>query len=230
MVDSGLVRTSEDYANAAMVFQHGSDTMASGMAVRMMRKAIDLDSSRNKWLLAAAIDRDLMRREEPQIYGTQYIRPSMDAPWQRYKIDSTQVSDAERKEYGVESLAQQREKERQMNKKELTELLNEGKTIEEVVAFCEAADLKDSEYDLSQSGINNFGYQLMGQGKDEDALQIFFLNTRLYPEGFNAFDSLGECLVKLGNTKAGIAAYEKSLELNPQNDNATKVLADLKKE
>lgn len=227
MVDLGLVKTSTDYANAAMVFQHGSDTMASGMAVKMMRQAIELDSSANKWLLAAAIDRDLMRREVPQIYGTQYIRTSNDAPWERYEIDITQVTDAERKEYGVETLAEQVEKERQMNKKELSELLNEGKSIEEVVTFCEAADLETSEYDLSQSGINGFGYQLMANNKDEDALKILELNTRLYPKGFNAFDSYGECLVKLGQIEAGIAAYEKSLELNPKNDNATKVLAEL---
>ena len=228
MVDLGLVKTSADYANAAMVFQHGSDTMASGMAVKMMRKAIDLDSNANKWLLAAAVDRDLMRRDIPQIYGTQYIRTANDAPWERYKIDTTQVTDAERKEYGVETLAQQREKERQMNKKELSGLLDEGKSIAEVVAFCEAADLKASEYDLSQGAINNFGYQLMANNKDDDALKIFALNTRLYPKGFNAFDSYGECLVKMGQTEAGIAAYEKSLELNPKNDNATKVLSELR--
>ncbi len=229
MVDSGLVRTSEDYANAAMVFQHGSDTMASGMAVRMMRKAIELDSSRNKWLLAAAIDRDLMRRDEPQIYGTQYIRTSMDNPWELYKIDTTQITDAERQAYGVETLAQQREKEALMNKKELMQMLNEGKSIEEVIAFCEAEDPDASEYNLSQGGINEFGYMLMGQNRDEEALKVFELNTRLYPQGFNTFDSLGECLVKLGQIEAGIAAYEKSLELNPKNDNATRVLADLKK-
>ncbi|MEM6348760.1 MAG: tetratricopeptide repeat protein [Bacteroidota bacterium] len=229
MVDSGLVRTSEDYANAAMVFQHGSDTMASGMAVRMMRKAIELDSTRNKWLLAAAIDRDLMRRDEPQIYGTQYIRTSMDNPWELYKIDTTQITDAERQAYGVETLAQQREKEALMNKKELMQMLNEGKSIEEVIAFCEAEDLKSSEYNLSQGGINEFGYMLMGQNRDEEALKVFELNTRLYPQGFNTFDSYGECLVKLGQIEAGIAAYEKSLELNPKNDNASRVLEDLKK-
>jgi thioredoxin-related protein len=38
LLDSNLVRTSEDYANAAMVFQHGGDTIASGMAVKLMKK------------------------------------------------------------------------------------------------------------------------------------------------------------------------------------------------
>lgn len=110
ILDSDLVKTSEDYYHAAMVFQHGGDTTSSGMAVKLMRKAIELDSNRSKWLLAAAIDRDLMRKGKPQIYGTQYRKMGADAPWELYKIDTTQVTDSERREYGVETLAQQREK------------------------------------------------------------------------------------------------------------------------
>lgn len=83
LIDSNKLSTSQDYYNAAMIFQHGGDTIASGMAVRMMTRAIELDSSRNKWLLAAAIDRDLMRRNQPQIYGTQYTKSGDDEPWRR---------------------------------------------------------------------------------------------------------------------------------------------------
>lgn len=71
LLDSNKVRTSLDYFNAAMVFQHGRDSIAYGMAVKMMRKSIKLDPSADKWLLAAAIDRDLLSRNKPQIYGTQ---------------------------------------------------------------------------------------------------------------------------------------------------------------
>ena len=34
LLDSNKVITSEDYANAAMIFQHGRDTAASAMAVK----------------------------------------------------------------------------------------------------------------------------------------------------------------------------------------------------
>src|SRR5688500_293761 len=40
LLESNKVVTGKDYYNAAMVFQHGSDTVASSMAVKMMRKAI----------------------------------------------------------------------------------------------------------------------------------------------------------------------------------------------
>ena len=119
LLDSNKLHTSQDYYNAAMVFQHGGDTVASRLAVEMMRKCLALDSTQNKWLLAAAIDRDLMRRGLPQIYGTQYRKNGEDAPWELYDIDTTQISDAERKEYNVETLAEQREQVLLMNKKEL---------------------------------------------------------------------------------------------------------------
>jgi len=70
LLDSNKVQTSDDYHNAAMIFQHGSDTTAYAMAVKLMRKAIELDSSASKRLLALAIDRYLLSKGKPQIYGT----------------------------------------------------------------------------------------------------------------------------------------------------------------
>jgi hypothetical protein len=104
LIEEGKVSTAKDYYHSAMIFQHGGDTDASRMAVEHMKKAIALDSSMNKWLLAAAIDRDLMRRGEPQIYGTQFVKwnqEGKDGKWERYKLDSTIISDEERKRYGV---------------------------------------------------------------------------------------------------------------------------------
>lgn len=226
LLDSNKVRTSLDYHNAAMIFQHGGDSIAYGMAVKLMRKSIELDSTANKWLLAAAIDRYLLSKGEPQIYGTQYWKMK-DQPWELREIDTTKITDAERIEYGVETLAQQREKVKRMNKKKLSEILNGGKSVDELVQFIKQEDIKSSEYDLSESGINSFGYQIMSQGLKDDALKIFKLNTELYPQGYNTFDSYGECLLGLGDKENAIIAYKKSLELNPRNKNAEKVLMEI---
>jgi len=226
LLDSNKVRTSLDYHNAAMIFQHGGDSIAYGMAVKLMRKSIELDSTANKWLLAAAIDRYLLSKGEPQIYGTQYWK-MQDQPWELREIDTTKITDAERIEYGVETLAQQREKVKRMNKKKLSEILNDGKSVDELVQFIKQEDIKSSEYDLSESGINSFGYQIMSQGLENDALKIFKLNTELYPQGYNTFDSYGECLLGLGDKENAIIAYKKSLELNPKNKNAEKVLMEI---
>lgn len=217
--------TGKDYYNAAMIFQHGSDTIASVMAIQLMRRALELDTTINRWLLAAATDRDLMRRKEPQIYGTQYIMSYSTKKWQLYTIDSTKVTDAERQYYHVETLAEQRVKERRMNQKTIREYYGKDSSAEAVIAFIYTERKKEQpEYNVSEDGINDFAYQLLNTGKSEDALKIFRLNTELYPEGYNTWDSYGECLLKTGRKAEALKAYRKSLDLNPGNTNASKIL------
>jgi len=79
-----------------------------------MKRAIELDNKISKWLLAAAIDRDLLRRNKPQIYGTQY-RKLNGKPWEIYNLDTTKITDKQRKAYGVKTLAEQKEKLKKLN-------------------------------------------------------------------------------------------------------------------
>jgi tetratricopeptide (TPR) repeat protein len=229
LLDANQVKTSNDYANAAMIFQHGLDTVASGMAVKLMRRAVELDSTRNKWLLAAAIDRDLMRRGKPQVYGTQYRRMSEDEPWVLYEVDTTAVTDEERLAYNVPTLAQTRERLKLMNKKQLVDAWEAGTSVDEIIAIAKKGNPEESDYNFAEPYVNLFGYSLMAMGKDEEALKIFKLNIELYPDAYNTYDSYGECLVKLGRIEEGKKAYRKSLELNPENKNAIKVLEELEK-
>lgn len=226
LIRNGGLKTGKDYYNSAMIFQHGRDTLASKMAVQQMRKAIALDSSINRWLLAAAIDRDLMRRGKPQIYGTQYIKRNGDTQWRRYTIDTTQVTDETRRYYHVEALAEQVAKERNMNLKSISEFYSKSNSLKKTIALIKSENKKGntSAYNTTESAINRFGYGLMTANKLTEALEIFLLNTRLYPGGFNTFDSLGECLLLMGRKEEGIAAYKKSLQLNPNNENAKKII------
>ena len=227
LLDSNKVRTSTDNNNAALIFHHGEDSIAYGMAVKLMKKSIELDSTRNKWFLALATDRYLLSINKPQIYGTHYKRLE-DQTVVREEMDSTKITDAERIECNVETLAEQREKIKNLNRKKLTDLIAEGKTIDEIILVVKQGEDNRSQYDLRENWINNFGYQLMNQGKKEEALKIFKLNTELHPESYNTFDSYGECLLDLGFKEKAIVAYKQSLELNPENKNAEKVLSEMK--
>lgn len=226
MINSGQIITGKDYYNSAMIFQHGNDTIASSMAVKHMKKAIELDTTINKWLLAAAIDRDLMRRGKPQIYGTQYVMNNGETKWKRYDIDTTQVTDEQRKFYNVETLAEQLVKERNMNLKSISEFHSKSNSIKQTIKFIKSEHKKNlkSTYNTSENELNSFGYELLNSKKENDALEIFILNTKLYPKAFNTFDSLGECLLFLGKKEEGLKAYKKSLELNPKNENAKKII------
>ena len=226
MIKAGEITTGKDYYNSAMIFQHGSDSIAYGMAVKQMKKAIALDPKINRWLLAAAIDRNLLSRNQPQIYGTQYSKKNGEK-WKRSKMDESKVTDEERKFYNVETIAQQLTKERVMNLNPLADLYGKTEPIEKTIKLIQTEHKKGqkSTYNVSESEINSFGYALMADKKDQEALKIFILNTKLYPKEFNTFDSLGECLLLLGKKEEGIKAYKKSLELNPKNENASKIIA-----
>lgn len=226
LLESEQVRTPADYYHAAMIFQHGTDTLDSGMAVKLMREAVALDTTMNKWLLAAAIDRDLMRKGKPQIYGTQYVKNGADQPFELYQLDSTQITDEERREYNVRTLAEQRQQVILMNKKSLLQLAAEGKPAEEIIDFIKG-NRESQEYDLSETAINSLGYYYMNQKEYQAALGIFELNIELFPQAFNTYDSYGEILLLLGREKEAVAAYERSLELNPENGNAREVLGRL---
>ncbi len=225
LIKENKVHTGKDYLNAGIVFQHGTDTVASAMAVKYFRKALELDSTLNRWWYAAAVDRDLMRRKQPQIYGTQFIQETATGKLKRYEIDSTKVTDEERIYYRVETLAGQREKEWRMNLKPIAQEYKENNSIEKTIASIRSQHEKGrlSAYSLEEE-VNKFGYELLHQQKRESALQIFKLNTELYPQAFNTWDSYGECLLLLDRKKEALRAYRKSLKLNPANENARKIV------
>lgn len=227
MIKADQILTGKDYYHSAMIFQHGSDSIAYGMAVKQMRKAIDLDPKINRWLLAAAIDRNLLSRDQPQIYGTQFSKKNGEK-WKRSTMDPTKITAEERKYYGVESLEEQVQKEREMNLIPLAELYSKSDPITKKIKLIQAENKKGlkSDYNIGENEINSLGYQLLSDKKEEDALQIFTLNTKLYPNAYNTFDSLGECLLLLGKKEEGIKAYKKSLELNPKNENAKTAISD----
>jgi tetratricopeptide (TPR) repeat protein len=85
---------------------------------------------------------------------------------------------------------------------------------------------KYAKVQLSENDLNAFGYSLMRKHKNLEAIEIFKLNTQLFPQSWNVYDSLGEAYFNIGNKKMAIQNYKKSLELNPNNNYAKKVIAE----
>jgi len=86
--------------------------------------------------------------------------------------------------------------------------------------------LGDAVY-TDETSIWRLGYVWMNKGYITEAIEIFKLWTEAYPESFNAYDSLGEAYMKNGDKKKAIQNYKKSLELNPNNNNAKEMLEKL---
>jgi len=89
-------------------------------------------------------------------------------------------------------------------------------------------DYKIYKLDVGEGQLNSLGYRLLGNNKLKEAIEIFKFVVLEYPESANAYDSLGEAFMKAGEKELAIRNYEKSLELNPKNENAKKKLAELK--
>jgi tetratricopeptide (TPR) repeat protein len=79
---------------------------------------------------------------------------------------------------------------------------------------------------LSEAVVNQVGYGLLPQDADA-AVAVFRLNAEIHPDSWNAHDSLGEGLERLGDPTAAARHYRRSIELNPENANARDRLAEL---
>jgi len=86
---------------------------------------------------------------------------------------------------------------------------------------------QDPGFKLDEEFINEWGYDLMHADHLPEALEIFKLNVTLHPDSANAYDSLGEAYMKAGDKQQAIENYRKSLEKNPENENAKEKLKDL---
>lgn len=81
-----------------------------------------------------------------------------------------------------------------------------------------------------ERSLNFGGYQVLGGGLVEAARDVFVLNTRLFPESANVWDSLGEAHMNLGAHDEAIRCYETSLTYNADNGNATAMIAKMREE
>ncbi len=80
---------------------------------------------------------------------------------------------------------------------------------------------------MPESNMNSIGYVLLRDKRIDDAITIFKLNVESYPESFNVYDSLGEAYMEKGEKELAIKYYEKSIELNPDNENGKEKLKEL---
>jgi CubicO group peptidase (beta-lactamase class C family) len=87
---------------------------------------------------------------------------------------------------------------------------------------------RDAAQAIGENGLNNMGYALLRWKKIDDAIEVFRQNTVDFPNSANTWDSLAEAYMTKGENASAIKYYEKSLELNPKNNNAIEQLKKLK--
>lgn len=85
------------------------------------------------------------------------------------------------------------------------------------------------DYEVEERSMNRLGYNLLSGQSIAEAIFVFKLNVDAYPVSFNAYDSLAEAYLANGDNELSRVNYKKSLELNPNNENARKQLKSLTK-
>lgn len=107
----------------------------------------------------------------------------------------------------------------------LLDIIEKGDITKGVAFFEEFGD--NDTYYLEEDEMIIVGYNLLGKKRAKDAAAVFELSTRAFPNAFNVYDSYGEALMILGEKDKATANYQKSLELNPNNENGKQKLQEL---
>ncbi|WP_075351959.1 dienelactone hydrolase family protein [Algoriphagus marinus] len=109
---------------------------------------------------------------------------------------------------------------------------NDLTKADDYISINETYDSLKSIYpdlELPEGKLNYLGLQLLyNRETTPKSIRVFEFATQIYPTSANLFDSLGEAYLYQGDTSMSIVNYQKSLDLNPQNENAATVLKRLK--
>lgn len=88
---------------------------------------------------------------------------------------------------------------------------------------------QENKYYVLFPEIDQYAYRMMLDNRLDEALDIFKVMAELFPNSDIAFDSLGEVYMRKENNEMAIKSFKKSLELNPDNRNASAKLKTLQK-
>ncbi len=78
--------------------------------------------------------------------------------------------------------------------------------------------------------LNGLGYEYFQTARFDDAIRIFQKNVQEFPDSSNVYDSLGEAYAAAGKRELAIENYERSVKMNPKNQNGIEHLKKLKGE
>lgn len=113
-------------------------------------------------------------------------------------------------------------------------LFNKGAV--EAKEILETLKKDTANYYLTEDEMNSLGYDFIGNSNPyhlpekhfyKQAVETLKTNVELFPGSWNAYDSYAEALLADGQKADAIKMYQKSIDLNPQNENAKKLLEKL---
>jgi tetratricopeptide (TPR) repeat protein len=159
---------------------------------------------------------------------TTFERPSSYAPWQalgRLHHDLGNTSKAQgalatavarnRRSYPWEREDAVLANALMAGQKVLASALVEAATGAELAAVVAAYRADPGGYYVDEGDLNRLAYRLLAEGRLEDAIQVFLLNSEAFPTSANVWDSLGDGYRARGDLERATSSYERALQVNP---------------
>ncbi|WP_298757900.1 beta-lactamase family protein [uncultured Psychroserpens sp.] len=115
------------------------------------------------------------------------------------------------------------------DKKEPVEFLLEGDFENALKAYRTLIEHDSTNPRVAEDHLNDIGYDFYHDNRMKLAQNTFKLNVMLYPKSFKVYESYAKACAKIGDINLAILNYSKSLELNPQNNEAKYRLTELQK-
>lgn len=109
------------------------------------------------------------------------------------------------------------------------EILISGDFDEALNAYKSLQSKDKNDPAVNENNLNSLGYRFLWKDKKKLAKDLFKINMVLYPESYNVYDSYAEACMELGEYDLAIEYYQKSLDINPENDNATNQIEEIRK-
>ena len=110
------------------------------------------------------------------------------------------------------------------------EFLSNGDYENGLDAYLEIQRADKNDTAVNENRLNRKGYNLIADNNLTLAKSIFKVNTILYPSSSNVYDSYAEVCMMNKEYDLAIKNYQKSLELDPQNQNAQNMIDKMKSE
>jgi len=104
-------------------------------------------------------------------------------------------------------------------------LVNKG--ADDALARFNELKTDTANYYLDEGEMNGLAYGMLFDNHAPEALEVFRLNTLLFPGSWNAYDSYAETLARNGKKEAAILMYRKAVELNPKDEDGKNALKQL---
>jgi tetratricopeptide (TPR) repeat protein len=75
----------------------------------------------------------------------------------------------------------------------------------------------------TEADMNQYGYELLQDGKVDQAIEVFRSNVAKYPDSWNVYDSLGEALAVKGQKSEAAQQYSKALSMVGDDTNRKRI-------